>query len=335
MSVFRNPEFRQSFLIHALITLVVTAAGFFIDTAFGVFALLISILLTLVHFHYTNRRYQRISNLSQEIDRILHGEETINLNEYAEGELAILQSEIFKLTVQLREQADALRQDRVYLADSIADISHQIRTPLTSINILVSRLSKIDRPNEQRSQQLKEIQILLARIDWLVSALLKIAKLDAGTAQLQKTPVAVSELLNRAVATVAIPMELREQQLHIDANGDETFLGDLSWSDEAVSNVLKNSMEHTPNQGQIRISTVENAIFTEIVIRDNGSGIEPEDLPHLFERFYKGKNASDQSVGIGLALARMIIANQNGTIKADNDPDGGAIFTIRFYKSVV
>ncbi|HZW03308.1 MAG TPA: HAMP domain-containing sensor histidine kinase [Anaerolineaceae bacterium] len=335
MSFLRNPEIRQSLTLYLAFSLVLAAAGLALDLVVGLFVFCICATFTALHFYFTYRRYQQIAGLSQISDRILHSDDTGSLIEYSEGELAILQSEISKLTVQLREQAEALRKDRGYLADSIADISHQIRTPLTSINILVSRFSNPEISAAQRSQQIKEIQMLLSRIDWLISALLKIAKLDAGTANLQNQTVNVSELIQRASAALAIPMELREQQLHMDMVGDETYAGDLLWSVEAFANILKNCMEHTPNGGEIHISALENAIFTEIQICDNGCGIDPQDLPHLFERFYKGKNASSQSVGIGLALARMIIANQNGTIKADNNPNGGAQFTVRFYKGIV
>jgi len=235
--------------------------------------------------------------------------------------------------VRLREQSDALRQDKVYLADSIADISHQIRTPLTTINIILSFLSRTGISEERRLELTNELKMLISRIDWLISALLKIAKLDAGTVNFQKDTISVQELIKRAAEAIAIPMELREQKLQVAINGNVTYEGDLPWSVEAVENILKNCMEHTPAGGTINISATENAIYTEISISDNGYGIAEEDLPHIFERFYKGKNSSDQSIGIGLALARMIITKQNGTVKADNNKGAGARFTIRFYKN--
>lgn len=321
--------------MHALMTAVFASVGFVFDTVYGLLMLFACLLFSFVHFGFTYRRYQKIASLSQEIDGILHGKESFDLHDYAEGELAILQGEISKLTVQLREQAAALRQDKVFLADSIADISHQIKTPLTAINLLVSRLSNPKLAETQRTRLLKEIEMLLSRIDWLISALLKMAKLDAKTANLQREPVPVAEVIQRAAATLAVPMELREQQLCITMNGNATYTGDLSWSVEAIVNILKNCMDHTPNGGEIRISAQENAIFTEIAISDNGCGIDKDDLPHIFERFYKGRRSGSQNVGIGLALARAIVTNQNGTIKAENNQDGGARFTVRFYKGVL
>ena len=172
---------------------------------------------------------------------------------------------------------------------------------------------------------------LLSRIDWLVESLLKMSKMDAGTIRLQQTSVNVETLIRQAAEPLMIPMELREQTLTLQGDSQAQFTGDFSWSQEAVLNILKNCMEHTPSGGCIQAAFSENAIFTEIIIEDNGEGFAPEDLPHLFERFYKGKNASLQSVGIGLALSRMIILQQNGTLKAENRPEGGARFVIKLY----
>ncbi|MGE5613080.1 MAG: sensor histidine kinase [Bacillota bacterium] len=318
-----------------MITAVFAIAGFVLDIAFGVLCACLGLAFTVTHLAVTYQRYRKIAGLSLKIDSILHGDDSINLEDYSEGELSILQSEIQKMVIKLREQSDALRREKAYLSDSIADISHQIRTPLTSINLLVSLLSKPGLTDERRLKLVKELELLLSRIDWLVSTLLKISRFDAGTVILRRETVPVAELIRRSVKLIAIPMELREQKIEIRMNGDETYTGDLSWSVEAIENILKNCMEHTQNGGTISIDCLENPLYTEIVISDNGRGIDKEDLPHLFERFYKGKNSGDQNVGIGLALARMIIVNQNGTIKAENKSGGGARFTIRFYKSKV
>jgi signal transduction histidine kinase len=200
---------------------------------------------------------------------------------------------------------------------------------------MLSFLSKPGLPDERRIKLVKELEWLLSRIDWLVSTLLKISRFDAGTVTLKRGTVPVAELLKRSAALIAIPMELREQKIEIRMKGGETYTGDLSWSVEAIENIVKNCMEHTQNGGTISIDCLENALYTEIVISDNGRGIDKEDLPHMFERFYKGNNSGSQNIGIGLALARMIIINQNGTIKAENNIGGGARFTVRFYKSKV
>lgn len=226
-----------------------------------------------------------------------------------------------------------LISDKEYLADSLADISHQIRTPLTSINLLVERLSASGLTDECRHQLTNELYGLLDRIDWLITTLLKISKLDAGTVQFNKETVSMETLINKSCAPLLIPIELRGQELIIRAEGN--FYGDPAWTSEAVGNIVKNCMEHTPDGGKIEIEAAENALYSEIIIKDNGTGISPEDLPHIFERFYKGKDSDGKSFGIGLALSRMIIAGQKGTVKAENRKNAGAMFTLRFYKGTV
>lgn len=335
MSFLRNPEIKASLLIYLFIDFILIVSGFLFGITTGIFVLAACIIFTFLHFIITYRRYQKIINLSKNLNNLLHGVEIMSLKEYDEGELSILHSEISKLTFALKEQTDALKKDKIYLADSIADISHQIRTPLTSINLLLTLLSREDVTDKRRKEIMQELSILVSRIDWLITVLLKIAKLDAGTVNFKSEKVLVKDLISMASDPLLIPIELREQELIINCKGDESFTGDKSWTAEALGNVLKNCMEHTPNGGKIEILTSENAIFTEIIVCDNGRGISKEDLPHLFERFYKGSNSSEQSVGIGLSLSRLILARQNGTVKAENRKHGGARFIIRLYKSTV
>lgn len=186
-----------------------------------------------------------------------------------------------------------------------------------------------------RQRLLHELEQLLVHMDWLIEALLKMAKLDAGTVSMKKKTVNVSDLLKKSVQDFLIPMELREQNLVIDCTDMVSLRGDEYWLREAVGNIVKNCMEHTPAGGEICIRAAENHLYTEITVSDNGAGIDKEDLPHIFERFYKGKNSSGSSVGIGLALARMIVVAQEGTLSATNRINGGAKFEIRFYKGTV
>ncbi|MBQ3049565.1 MAG: HAMP domain-containing histidine kinase [Oscillospiraceae bacterium] len=330
MKFLRNPEIRTGLILHAAATLLVTFAAWLYDSSLWTAAFAIGVLFTLLHLTITFIRYRKISALSADIDKILHSNARISLEKYSEGELAVLQSEISKMTVRLREQQQQLVDDKVLLADSLADISHQIRTPLTSINLLASMLSEPNISEEQRIRLSQEMFALLSRIEWLITALLKISKLDAGTVEFKKENTTLKELLDRSVEPLLIPIELKEQRLTLSAEGN--FAGDLSWTCEALGNIIKNCMEHTPDGGSIDITAAENALFSEIVISDSGCGIAKEDLPHVFERFYKGKNSDDKSFGIGLALARTIISAQNGSIKAENLPSKGARFTIRFFK---
>lgn len=334
MNMLRNREVRITLLLYSVLCLLAVGIAFSWEKQFGLFTLLLSFIFIIIYYVSTYFRYKKITQLSADIDRILHGiDSKILLDQYSEGELGILQSEINKMTVRLRQQRQQLQDDKIYLADSIADISHQIRTPLTSINLLVQFLSEPQLTEQRRSQLIRELSELLQRIDWLITTLLKISKLDAGTVSFKAEKMSLSQLIQTASAPLLIPMELREQTLEVKAYG--SFYGDMAWSSEALGNIIKNCMEHTPHGGSIRITAEDNALFSQITVCDNGTGIDPEDLPHIFERFYKGKNSGDKSFGIGLALARSIIAKQNGTVKAENNPSGGALFTIRFYKGTI
>ena len=290
-----------------------------------------TIALIIAIYMNSRKRYIQMSELSERIDSLISGAEDVDIRCYSEGELSILQSELTKLTVKLREQTSALRDDKKLLADSIADISHQIRTPLTAINLLLTEYSK-SADEAERANLLSELNRQLARIDRLISALLKLARLDADSVTMETSEFPLKELIREALSPIDIQMELRDQEAVIEAEGTVTC--DRSWTAEALTNILKNCSEHM-GAGRLYITASETPLFSEIVIMDTGKGIDAYDLPHIFERFYKGKNSAPSSVGIGLALSRAIIIKQNGTVKAENAREGGAVFTIRFYKGAV
>lgn len=333
IKLLKNKEVRRTLILQIIVALASVIISNFIDERVGIIALIFSSLLILIYYISTYKRYKRIASLASDINKVLHGDNSISLENYSEGELAILHSEIYKMTVRLREQQNNLINDKKYLADSIADISHQIRTPLTSINLLVQLLSAPNLTDERRQELTHELYGMLSRIEWLITTLLKISKLDAGTVTFKKEKVSIQTLINKSCSTLLVPIELRGQELVINTNGD--FVGDLSWTCEAIGNIVKNCMEHTQEGGKIEIEACENALYTEITIKDNGTGIAKEDMPHIFERFYKGKDSDDKSFGVGLALSRMIITSQKGTVKAENRNPHGAKFTIRFYKGIV
>ena len=333
IKLLKNKEVRRTLLLQILVAAIACIASFAIDERAGMVAVVLSFLLILIYYISTYRRYKRIAALAGDVNKLLHGDNSISLENYSEGELGILHSEIYKMTIRLREQQQKLMNDKVYLADSIADISHQIRTPLTSINLLVQFLSELNLTDERRQELTHELYGLLSRIEWLITTLLKISKLDAGTVQFKQEKVSMETLINKSCAPLLVPIELRGQELVINADGD--FNGDVSWTCEAIGNIVKNCMEHTPEGGKIEVETSDNALYTEILIKDNGTGIAKEDMPHIFERFYKGKDSDDKSFGVGLALSRMIITSQKGTVKAENRKPSGAMFSIRFYKGTV
>ncbi|MBQ7810527.1 MAG: HAMP domain-containing histidine kinase [Clostridia bacterium] len=333
MKLLKNQEVLKTLILELAIGAVASIVGFVFNEVAGVVAVLLTFALVVINYITTYNRYKQIARISEDINKLLHGDNTISFDEYTEGELSVLHSEIQKMTVRLREQQQRLLDDKVYLADSIADISHQIRTPLTSINLIVQLLSQPDISEDKKRQHIFELKRLLLRIDSLITALLKISKLDAKTVQFKPRNLSLQELINKSCEPLLVPFELRGQELKISADG--SFYGDLDWTCEAIGNIVKNCMEHTPDGGTVEVTALENPIYSEIVIKDTGSGIDKDDLPHIFERFYKGKNSGDNSFGVGLALARMIVTGQNGTVKAENQKDKGAKFTIRFYKGAV
>ncbi|MBQ6540437.1 MAG: HAMP domain-containing histidine kinase [Oscillospiraceae bacterium] len=334
MKNLNNPEVRRELIASLAVTAVFAAAGFVLLPLAGWLILCAGLCLTGLHLYFTKRRYDRIADLSRSIDFILHGQDEVLVTNEDEGELAILVSEVRKMTVRLREQTDQLKADKVRLTAAIEDIFHQLRTPLTAMNITASLLSKEGLTPEKRLRLTRDLKRQLERTGWLVETLLKMSKIDSETALFREDMVMAAALIEKAAAPFVIPMELRGQTFNVKASG-ESFKGDMDWSAEALGNILKNAMEHTPEGGEINVTAAETPIYTEFRVTDSGEGFDPEDIPNLFRRFYRGKNASDQSIGIGLALARMIIARQNGTVTASNRREGGAEFLIRFYKTVI
>ena len=310
MKIFRNPEVIKTFIVYIVCGIVFVATAYFIEPKLVLVSLGLWACCVIIYIYSMSKMYKRIGELSKDINNLLHGKEDIYFDDCKEGELGVLQSEIYKMTIRLKKQQKLLEEDKIYLADSIADISHQIKTPLTSINILVSMLSEENISVERKVKLTRELYEMLSRIEWMITTSLR-------------------ELINRAVEPLEVSMELKEQRLVTNISGQ--FVGDVNWTSEAITNIIKNCMEHTPQNGTLTIEASNNPIFTEIVIKDSGSGIKKEDLPHIFERFYKGSDSNNTSFGIGLSLARMIITAQNGTIKADNEKEGGARFVIRMY----
>ena len=334
MKLSNNPEIRKFLLITVMPSLLLCFIMAFFSKIAAISVLAVSIFLIVSFFIFTKKRYNRLNALSETIDKILHGNDTINIKSFGEGELSILESDVQKMLVRLRDQKDKLEKDRTFLADSIADISHQLRTPLTSINLILSLIEASDTTKERREEFLRELSKLITKTEYLVSVLLKISKIDAGTVQFEKKETDLNALIRKSAEPLLIPMDIKNQKLYINAD-DISLNCDSAWCIEAFGNILKNCTEHTPENGEITVTATNTPIFTEIIITDTGSGFNEEDIPHIFERFYKGRNSSKESFGIGLNLAKMIITAHNGTVKAENSQSGGAEFTIRFYKQVV
>lgn len=332
MKILRNREFFFHLLLQLGLLLLFSFAAYRYGKASGHLTVVFGLCLIVCQCSFTAWRYRRLSSLSRQLDDMLHHLRPVDFSRYHEGELAILTNELSKLTMRLSQQANALEADKQYLADSMADISHQLRSPLTSMSLILTMLREPEVSSERRRHLLRELTMLLSRMDWLIDALLKLSRMDAGTVSFYPAQIPAQRLVEDAAAPLLIPMELKGIAFHIQCESESILLSvDPAWTAESLANILKNCMEHTPEGGKVTVTIRTNALYTELLVQDNGGGFCPEDLPHLFERFYKGKNAADSSIGIGLALSRMIISRQNGVLKAENARPHGALFTIRFY----
>lgn len=285
-------------------------------------------------------RHRQIRRLAEEIDEVLHSGRTVGFSNCREGDVAVLANELSKMVSRLSRTRDQLSRERNALADSLADVSHQIRTPLTAITLMLPVVERADDVRE-RKRAVRELESMIERVSWLVTTLLKIAKVDAGAMHVERREVRAAEVARRAVAPLATAMDLRDVNLVLELDEAATFQGDAPWTAEAVENIAKNCMEHTPLGGTVTVAVREDALATTIAVSDTGPGIAPEDLPHIFERFYRGGAVEEANVaqpagfGIGLSLAQALVSAQGGTLRASNNPAGGARFEIAFPKLVV
>lgn len=333
--MLRNREIKIYVIFMVLILTTATAVNFFIDRTTAIITFIGLLSVTAASLVFTKWRYDRIAQLSEYLKRISSGEYFLDIRDNDEGELSILKSEIYKVTVMLAEQANLLKKDKIFLANSISDISHQLKTPITSMFVMTDLIRDENLPQDKRVEFTQNINSQLERLQWLVTSLLKLSKIDAGTIEFKKEMVNVKNLINKSTEHLLIPMEIKNQTLEISGDENAGFTGDLNWSSEAIANIVKNCMEHTPDGGTIKITYSETPIFTMIEISDNGEGIHKEDLPYIFNRFYKGKNAHPDSIGIGLAMSKSIIENQGGSIDVSSKKNQGTQFTIRFHKGVL
>ena len=333
MKYLRNRDVLREVLISFVISVVCMFITYPVIGGYAFLFLFLAIVLVGIHYYFSIKRYEQIARLSLSLDKVLHGS-AIRIDEQYEGELSILSDEISKMVIKLNEQTELLQKDKVRLTNAIADIFHQMRTPLTSINLSLTVLNDEHLSDDKALYYRRNIKKQLEKLQWLIETLLKMSKIDAKTAIFHRQEIFVKDILTKAMEPFAIPMELKDQKLILSCTNEKIYVDD-QWTMEAFGNLIKNAMEHTPDGGTIQLIASENPLFTEIIIQDNGEGIPEEDIPYMFERFYKGKNAKPESVGIGLAFARMIITAQDGTISVRNNPNGGACFSVRFYKQII
>jgi len=329
----KNKEFRLMLMISAFATVLCFLICLFISTACAFISLALGIILSVVFYVFTKQRYRKIEELNDYLSEVCSGNYELAVNDNAEGELSILKNNLYKVMILLRTASEDAKKDKLYLADSLADISHQLKTPLTSMMIITEVLQD-EKDEEKRAGFIRIIEEQLEKMKWLITTLLKLSKLDADTADFNMKSLNCADIIDRSINPFLVQAEIRKIKISKHVN-PFIFTGDENWSVEALENIIKNCLEHTSDGGTLNINTNSTTIYNEIEISDNGSGIAKEDLPHIFERFYHGKNSAAESVGIGLALSKAVFSKENANIDVKSKEGIGTKFTIRFYKFVV
>ncbi|MDE7230846.1 MAG: HAMP domain-containing histidine kinase [Oscillospiraceae bacterium] len=332
MNIMRSPEIRASFFCQLGAAAIGFGGCLFFSVPAAFVLLAAAAVILLIQFVPLSKRNEKIMKLCNNIDDILRGSDMVDLSEYSEGELSILSDEIRKMTVRLREQNSALHMDKQFMKEALEDMSHQLRTPLTAMLLVLGLLRDPGLPARERAEHTRELYRLLSRMQWMLETMLNLSRLEAGAVEFRTEEISVKELIKDALEPLSISIELKNITVRTEIEGSPVFSGDRQYCTEAVVNVLKNCMEHTPEGGTIRISAAENAIYTGITVTDSGSGISEQELPHVFERFYRGSEFNKNGYGIGLAFARKIIALHNGSLQVRNAPPLGAEFEIRIYR---
>ena len=298
-----------------------------------IFIISISTIILFLFIKYNNSKDKKLNEITKYIEEINNKNYKLDIDDNTEDELSILKNEVYKTTIMLKEVADNSKQDKLNLKNSLSDISHQLKTPLTSITILLDNI--IENPkmdNETRNEFIKDIKREITNINFLVQSLLKLSKLDADSVKFLNDNVYISEIIDNSIKNVSVLCDLKNVDIEVNGNKTAKIYCDLKWQVEAITNILKNCVEHSNNNTKIQVNYEENQVYSKIEIRDYGVGIYKEDLPHIFERFYKGKNSSSESVGIGLALSKTIIESNNGYIGVESEVGIGTKFTIKYFK---
>ena len=291
------------------------------------------LILSIIFFKYNHSESKKINEITKYIEEINRGNYKLNIEENTEDELSILKNELYKITIMLKEVAENSQKDKTTLKDSLSDISHQIKIPITSILIMLDNiLSDENMPEDIKKDFIKDIKREIINIKFLVESILKLSKIDSNSIKFIKKEVFIKDIINEAVKNVSMLSELKNIEIIVSGDDSIKTICDLKWQVEAITNILKNCIEHSYENRKIYINYNQNNMYTELKIEDNGTGIDAKDLPHIFERFYKGKNSSSDSVGIGLALSKSIIESNNGYIQVDSELNKGTIFIIKYLK---
>ena len=298
-----------------------------------IFVIVLGLLPLGIYSTYVFIQEKKIAEINEYTKQVNNKNYILKIEENDNSELSKLRNELYKTTILLKETAEQSEKEKENLSTAIADISHQLKTPLTSIRIMLDNIS--DNPDMEKEIREDFLSDISKQIDWissLVISLLKIAKFDAGTIKMENKEINVNDLINNVIKNLAIIIEVKEIKIITNIDETATFIADYKWQLEALTNILKNAIEHSRQSSKIYITVENTSLFLKIKIQDEGQGISKKDLKHIFERFYRTQNSSENSIGIGLALAKTIIEQNNGYIKVDSEIDKGTTFEIRFLK---
>ena len=286
-----------------------------------------------IFMRYVLIQEKELKEINEYIKEVNNKNYSLKIEDNKDGELSRLRNELYKTTVILREAAENSEEEKEKLSIAIADISHQLKTPLTSIRIMLDNISdNPDMPQEIREDFIQDISKQVEHMSSLVISLLKIAKFDAGTIKMENEEIDAKKLIDSVINNLAILIEIKEIEVITKIDEKAIFIADYKWQQEALTNILKNAIEHSQPKSNIYIIVENTSIFLEIKIKDEGQGIEQKDLKHIFERFYRAKNCNEDSIGIGLSLAKTIIEQNNGYIKATSEVGKGTLFEIKYIK---
>lgn len=297
-----------------------------------IYFVVVSICLVIIFIVYNANKDKKLKKITEYIEEINKKNYKLDIDSNTEDELSILQNEVYKITILLKEQAENSLNDKISLKNSISDISHQLKTPLTSITILLDNIiGNPDMNIDTRNEFISDIRREIININFLVQALLKLSKFDANAVEFTQKEVKISKIIDSAIKNVMPLCDLQKVEIKVEVNENDTMVCDEKWQIEAISNILKNSVEYSNSGDTILVRANKYKLYTQIDIKDNGKGITKEDIPHIFERFYKGKNSSKNSIGIGLALSKTIIDKNGGNIAVESKVGEGTRFVIKYF----
>lgn len=294
--------------------------------------LIISIVIFLLIFFYDKKEKRELDKIIDYLKELNRGNYDLKIDLNSEGILSILKNEIYTTTVMLREMASREYLDKITLKENLANISHQLKTPLTSIAILVVNLCDEEVDKKTELEFLNDIKRQVDNINYLVIVLLKLSRFDANVITFKKDDINVKKLILECMKNLDVIREVKNINIHVSGANDVEFIGDYKWESEAISNIIKNAIEHTLNDKNIYISFKDKSLYTEIIIEDEGLGMSEKEKNRIFERFYKGSSTNSNNFGIGLSLAKEIITKDNGKIIVKSEVNKGTKFIIRYYK---